>query len=200
MSASIVKLAKAVNINEWKANHNGQIEKYPKTSIDEYSAAVKCLINEIRKGLDAVSANTLKKIYHPAAYDVDSISMSREEFEEIIDEFVEGNFENLEKFKLFLITAAQLFHVFDVLASHHLFIRLYNELKKDPNNRPAQIKLRKLMYYTSCNEETYDMLDEVRAGKYIEIDKRIKKYTALKDDAVNFNDEIEENIPDILKN
>lgn len=167
---SLIKLIRIVNLENWLLE-NGSVAQYPKTSIEEYEEAVENLINKIneRENIDNAK-DALKKMYTVFVYYQAPVLMSKREFYKIIDEFADGEFLHLEKFKLFLITAAKIYHLKEMEEDYNNLIYWYNKIGKTKHDQPAL--------------EVLNILQRRRIEPNFEFDRSCKNLTEINKEVV----------------
>lgn len=128
--ASILELVQAANLENWINNHGGSVIEYPQTSTRAYDKAVKELTDKIKdEKITSDVKKALEKMYTVRRYYTRPILMSETRFRKIIKEFAESNFDNLEKFELFLITAAKIYHLKTMKCEYTDLVTWYKVLK-----------------------------------------------------------------------
>lgn len=127
--ASLIELAEIANLENWVVNHSG-VAQYPETNIEEYEDAVKKLAEKIQEENVGEARHALRKMYTRLKYYQAPVLMSKTEFYEIIDEFADSDFSHLEKFVLFLTTAAKIYHLKKMEEDYTLLMFWYKKIKK----------------------------------------------------------------------
>ena len=195
--ASIYQLLECIDLKNWREAHGTIIADYSKTTTDEYNAVVEELLNRITE-CSPLEFKRFRKIYYKDIYYRSPTLMTDVEFNKIIDEFIEGNFENLEKLKIFLTTSARILHIFDVWDDCQIFVSCCERFRQDPDDGMAHLSIQRLILGRGINEDVEAMREQIRAGNYTDVDEKIKKYKTLRDESHQLYIELLKNIPPIL--
>ena len=190
MSSNFAKLADEVNLRNWIHKH-GRIGDDGEIFPSAYNEIVEKLVEEI-KNVNRKDIPALKKIY--VDIDLDSPAMKEEVFCAIVDELAAGNFANLEKFKFFIISYAQIVHVYRLRDYTRRLLILLIQLRINPFHKERIESAKRTCDKLGIIMDFDTLLRKVSEGDFTDIDKIIEnkeKFLAcIYDYAMQLSDDV----------
>ena len=172
---SLAKLAEKANLANWLFTNKSNIALSPEKCADAYTKIIEELFSKIKEEyIDEEKAALLKKIYSHL-----NSSMIKSEFYKFIDEFVAGNFENLEILRIFLTIYGKKSIYYSLWSDYYALKSNFEDLRNCPDDEYIVEELNYLMDVTHTSADLCEICDEIRKKNYDGVDKKIKEYEDL---------------------